>query len=325
MITMNCPNCDGPLDVPSQRSTIVCMYCGTTVQVHTGEIFKEHYIMKVQYSDEQASAKMLSWAMKQLGAPKDLEDNASIKDAKLTFWPFWVVEVEADAEYTGTQKKPKFGKDGVASKLRSEDIEESGHIESERDIAMSATTRMPSPLARYIIPTKRKEFFSKDLVLEVGASIEQADIERESAIHSAQEEMKHYIHMETIREVDKISKMNANLETPSVFLIHVPIWEIKYRYRIRSYTAHVDGASGRVISMNFPRKMAFRAMTLFGGLLHLGIGGGIGLVLVYLGLLSSDQLFPTLFGIVFGLGMLAISIQYLAKAISLRSEEESPE
>ena len=46
--------------------------------------------------------------------------------------------------------------------------------------------------------------------------------------------------------------------------------------------------------------------------------------LPFLGYIHIPQ-FPTLFGIVFGLGMLAISIQFLAKAVSLRSEEESPE
>ena len=84
----------------------------------------------------------------------------------------------------------------------------------------------------------------------------------------------------------------------------------------------VDGASGRVISLKFPRKMAFRAMTMFGGLIHLGAGGGLGLLLVYLGLTQYDGVFPTVFGAVFGLGMLGFALRFLRTAFTLDAEEE---
>ncbi len=325
MKNMRCPNCDGPFDIPSQRSVIVCMYCGTTIQVHSGEIFKEHYIMRLQYTSEQASEKMLAWAMKQLGAPKDLEENTEIQQAEVTFYPFWVVEVEAIANYTGTQSKPRFGTDGVAPRMRSESVPETGHLEAERDIAIPATSNMPGFLTSYVIPTKRKEFFNKDLILEVGAHLQQADVDRDFAIESAKGEMAVFLQDEAKKEVDRITKMDGDLKTPAIFLVHVPVWNLKYKYGIRSYHALVDGASGRVISMKFPRKVAFRAMTLLGGLLHLIVGDGIGLLLVYLGLTGSNLLFPTLTGIVFGLGMLAISLQFFAKSISIRAEEESAE
>ena len=72
----------------------------------------------------------------------------------------------------------------------------------------------------------------------------------------------------------------------------------------------------------FPRKIAFRGMTLLSGLLHLAIGGGIGLLLVYLGLTASDGIYPTVFGIAFGLGMLAIAIRFFMTAISLSAGME---
>jgi uncharacterized Zn finger protein (UPF0148 family) len=73
MSDISCPNCDGPIEVPRDSSTVVCPYCSTTVQVRTGEILKESYVMRLQYSLDDSWAKMLSWASKQLGAPKDLE------------------------------------------------------------------------------------------------------------------------------------------------------------------------------------------------------------------------------------------------------------
>ena len=91
MAQKKCPNCDGKLTIPKQSSTIVCEYCNTTVNVRTGEILKENYFMKLQYDLEMAAEKMYSWGMKQLGAPKGL-DQSKIVESKLVFWPFWVVK-----------------------------------------------------------------------------------------------------------------------------------------------------------------------------------------------------------------------------------------
>ena len=99
MARTRCPNCDGELKIPKHSSTVVCEYCNTTVNVKTGAILKENYFMKLQYDLEMATEKMYGWGTKQLGAPKSL-DQAKIVESKLVFWPFWVVEVEAEAKPT---------------------------------------------------------------------------------------------------------------------------------------------------------------------------------------------------------------------------------
>jgi hypothetical protein len=278
-------------------------------------------MMGLQFGLEDARHKMLSWAMKQLGAPKGLED-AQIKESKLIFWPFWVVEVEAKADYTGTQKKPDFKDSDIQHSLKWNSLEESGHVDMERDIFIPANRDAPKALMHYVIPTKRKEYFNKDKILDVYGNSMPAQVEQKEAIESATETMKDALTEEVLKEVDSIKHMKSDLKTPAVFLISVPIWHIKYTYSVRTYSALVDGASGRIVHLTFPRKVAFRAMTLFGGLLHLVVGGGIGLLLVYLGYLNSDLIFPTSFGISLGLGMLAISLIFFRTAASLQAGME---
>ena len=62
MSDLSCPNCDGPVTIPHHSSTVVCPYCSTTVQVSSREILKESYLMRVQYSLDDAWKKMLDWA-----------------------------------------------------------------------------------------------------------------------------------------------------------------------------------------------------------------------------------------------------------------------
>jgi hypothetical protein len=277
--------------------------------------------MKLQYDLEMASEKMYSWGMKQLGAPKAL-NQSKIVESKLVYWPFWVVEVEAEANYTGVQKKPDFKGSNSQKRLSWNNVTETGTLDMEQDIFIDANQETPLPLTKYIIPTRRKEFFDKDQILEVRGTAKPIQRDQKAAVQMAKKMMSDLLRQEALKEVDSISQMDIELKTPAVFLVHIPIWHIKYCYKIRNYNGLVDGASGRIIHLKYPRKMAFRAMTLLGGLLHLVIGGGIGLLLTYLGLVASDGIFPTIFGISFGLGMLAIALRFFKTAISLSAGME---
>ncbi len=321
MTQINCPNCDGQIEIPKQSSTVVCGYCNTTVNVKSGEILKENYFMRLQYDLDQATDKMYSWGTKLLGAPKKL-DQSKVVESKLVFWPFWVVEVEARANYTGIQKKPDFKGRDSQKRLSWNKISETGKLDMEQDIFIPANPHTPRSLKEYIIPTKRKEFYDKDQILEVRGATKPVQMEQKVALQKAKKMMSDVLREEALKEVDSITKMEEKMKTPAVFLVSIPIWHIKYCYKIRNYDALVDGASGRIVYLEFPRKMAFRAMTLLSGILHLVIGGGIGVLLAYLGLTASDLIFPTIFGIVFGSGMIVISLWFFRTAISLKAGME---
>ncbi|MFW9959287.1 MAG: hypothetical protein ACFFCT_14560 [Candidatus Odinarchaeota archaeon] len=321
MSGIKCPNCDGMVEIPPQSSTVVCSYCNTTIQTRTGTILKENYMMQLQFGLDEAREKMLSWAMKQLGAPKGL-DNAEIKESMIIFWPFWVVEVEARADYQGIQKKPDFKGEDTRRSVHYKKINETGHLDFERDIFIPANPDTPKALLEYVIPTRRKEFFNMDKIIDVYGTTVPVQMDQGEAIKKASAIMKKALYDEALKEVDTIQEMKSDLQTPAVFLISVPIWHIKYTYNVRTYNALVDGASGRIVHLTFPRKLAFRAMTMFSGLLHLVLGGGIGLLLVYLGWSMSDFIYPTVFGIAFGLGMLVISLVFFRTAASLRAGME---
>ncbi|MHA1929458.1 MAG: hypothetical protein ACTSV2_12860 [Candidatus Thorarchaeota archaeon] len=324
MNQFTCLHCSAPFEMDRQSSTVVCPYCNTTIQVKTGEVLKEHYMMRLQFNLDQVKGKMFSWALKQLGAPKNLPEKSTIEKSQLVFWPFWVIEVEAKADYSGTQNKPNFSGDTapVRGKMK---VYEKGHLDLERDIIIPASKKVPKQLTKYIIATKRKEFFQHDTVLDVQGSLRPIVIERDEALKSARKQMNDILHEEAYKEVDKIISMEPELNISAIFLIHIPIWEIKYDYSIRKYDAMVDGASGRIVFLEFPRKIAFRAMTMLGGLIHLVVGGGLGLLLVYLGWLAGDPLFPTITGIILGLGMLALATRFFWTAISLKAGEEMAE
>ncbi|NWF95950.1 MAG: hypothetical protein HXY34_07375 [Candidatus Thorarchaeota archaeon] len=320
MSDFRCPSCSGPIRMEENSSTVVCPYCSTTVQVKTGERIKESYVMRLQFGREDASERMLAWTAKQLGAPRDLIKNGEVKKAELVFWPFWVVEVEANGSYEGTQKKIGIG-DSTGPRTW-DSVKESRTISTEQDILVPASTRFPKQLGNYVIPTKRKEFFQYDLVREAGGTTRPIVVDQESALRTATAKMHALVKAEALKELDRVERIDITTRVPAVFLVHVPIWHITYRYRVRRYKALVGGAAGTVIYAEYPRRIAFRAMLMMSGLLHLAIGGGLGLVLVYVGLAYSDGIFPTIVGIVWGLGMIAFALRFLSAALDITRGEE---
>ena len=155
MTQIKCPNCNGQIGVPEHSSTVVCEYCNTTVNVKSGEILKENYFMRLQYDLEMTTDKMYSWGMKQLGAPKDL-GHSKVVESELVFWPFWVVEVEAKANYTGDQKKPDFKGRDSQKVLKWNKISETGKIDMEQDIFIPANPDTPPFSERIYYSNKTK-------------------------------------------------------------------------------------------------------------------------------------------------------------------------
>ena len=322
MTEYHCPNCDGTIEVPEQSSTVVCPYCNTTIQIKTGKILKEHYLMRPQFTIDNIHEKLFSWALKQLGTPKTLETEAKIIETKLVFWPFWVIEIEAVSDYIGNQKKPIFGDGDDAPWLGIANVEETGHLEMEQDIIIPASLNMPKSLAKYMIATKRKEYYDNDVILELNGELRPTIFDYDTSVSKAQERMNSILHEAIFKEVTVITGIDTQMKIPAVFLIHIPIWHIKYEYSAHEYNALMDSASGRVICMQFPRKLTFRAMALFGGIMHLLVGGAIGLLLVYMGLFQGDGWYPTVFRVVFSLGLIAFSSRFFVAAVSLEAGGE---
>ena len=188
--------------------------------------------MKLQYDLEMATEKMYGWGAKQLGAPKGL-NQSKVVESKLVFWPFWVVEVEAKANYTGVQNKPDFKGSDSQRTLSWNKVTETHKLDMEQDIFIPANSDTPKPLKEYIIPTKRKEYFDKDQILEVRGTTEPVQMEQEAAIQKAKKMMSEVLKEEALKEVDSITQMDEKLKTPAVFLVSIPIWHIKYCYKIR--------------------------------------------------------------------------------------------
>jgi hypothetical protein len=122
-----------------------------------------------------------------------------------------------------------------------------------------------------------------------------------------------------MKEVDKIESRTDKIDVGETFLIHVPVWELEYRYGNSKYKASVAASTGYVIESKYPRSMAFRAAGITFGLILLLAGVG----LIALAAEVFGQILPTGFGGYLSGGILAVlGLMLLYKGVSRKEAKE---
>jgi hypothetical protein len=307
-----CAFCDANFEAGKGDLLLVCPYCGTA-QTKEGAKFTDHYMIRVHFPQHEAQTTLLDWVSKQLGVPEDLPTKAHFLGYEQVWYPFWVSRVDAATNYVGLGKDANFHNEWPQRRGAYKQIDfywkkESGEFTRRHEIKIPAVGDIDPDVAGHPIPTRSKEFFSHSHAEEHGGKVLHSKLDQSQAKEKAKEAAYERQTALVLDEVDKIESRDDNIEVGETFLIHVPVWELQYRYGNRKYKASVAASTGYVIESKYPRSMAFRAMGIGIGLFLLLAGAG--LITLALGLLGLT-LFPA-GGLVSGgiLGAMGLVLMY---------------
>ena len=271
-----CAFCDASFDAGPGDILLVCPYCGTA-QTTTGVKFKDHYMIRVHFDQGEAQTTLLDWVSKQLGAPQDLPATARFMKAEQIWYPFWISRVDADSTYQGLGRDATFHDEwpqyrGAYKRIQYFWKPESGRFTRRHEINIAGVKDVDDDIRRQPIPTRAKEFFSHAHAEEYDGKVLHSNIGEDEAKNLAKQMAFERQTNLILQEVDKIESRNDNIDVGETFLIHVPVWELEYRYGSRTYKASVSAPTGYVIESKYPRSMAFRAGGIGFGLFMLLIG-----------------------------------------------------
>jgi len=314
-----CAFCDADFQAGRGDVLLVCPYCGTA-QTTEGAKFSNHYMIRVHFNQSEAQTTLLDWVSKQLGAPDDLPAKARFLVYKQVWYPFWISRVDADTSYRGLGRDANFYDEWPQRRGAYKRIDffwkpESGRFTRRHEISIAGVKDIDPDVRGHPIPTRAKEFFSHAHAEEFDGKVLHSNMTEADAKTQAR-----HIAMErqtalVMDEVDKIESRDDNIEVGETFLVHVPVWELEYRYGNSKYKASVAAATGYVIESKYPRSMAFRAAgAMFGFIFLLG---GIGLLAMALML----ELFVGA-GLVGGGLSFVIGLAILYKAFSRKEAKE---
>ena len=289
-----CNFCDADFAAGPGDLLLVCPYCGTAQTVE-GVKFTDHYMIRVHYDQSEAQTTLLDWVSKQLGVPEDLATSAHFVKAEQIWYPFWISRVDADTTYHGLGRDATFHNEWPQYRGAYKRIEyfwkpESGQFTRRHEINIAGVKDIDDDVRHHPIPTRSKEFFSHAHAEEFEGKVLHSNIDCDQAKQLARQQAIDRQTQLILKEVDKIEQRNDNINVGETFLIHVPVWELEYRYGNKKYKASVSAPTGYVIESKYPRSMSFRAGGIGVGLIMLLLG--VSLILLATGMLA--ELIPSL-------------------------------
>jgi hypothetical protein len=274
-----CAFCDANFETGPGDVLLVCPYCGTA-QTKEGDKFKEHYMVRVHFDQTDAQTTLLDWVSKQLGAPEDLATQAAFINYKLHFYPMWVSRVDSHSTYQGYGRDANFYDEwpqrrGAYKRIDFFHKPESGQFTRRHEVVIPGMNNLDEDVRNHPIPTRAKEYFSHAHAEEYDGVVHHSQITEQQAREMAKNRAYELQTALILDEITKIENRQDNIDVGETYLIHVPVWELVYRYGNGKYAASVAAATGYVIESKYPRSRAFRAMGMGFGLLSLIIGAAL--------------------------------------------------
>lgn len=282
LVSTNCPNCGGLIDVKEDEEYLKCGYCGVKLYVYGFEGWRRiSYVMEIDR--ERAVSAVYDWFSKGYKA-RDLSREAKIEEAYPIYIPFWKIHAKIMGWVCGYEIRiVTQGKN-----IRREKVPVERMILKEYIWSMVACD--PGDIG---IKTLKNLQGRAQTIADEGIPKFDVTISRERALRDGENELI----KKAIKEsgVDEITFQKLFFIPKSISEISYPFWVIRYKYKDRGYFATVDGVTGRVVAGRAPgdnmwRSLAIAGMSVLGGLAFslvftftdIGIAGAIGGILLLL-------------------------------------------
>ncbi len=319
-----CNFCDASFEAGPGDLLLVCPYCGTA-QTVDGVKFKDHYMIRCHFDQTESQRTLLDWLSKQLGVPEDLAAKARFVGYKQIWYPMWISRVDARSDYHGQGRDANFhGRwpqyPGAYKRYTYFWKPESGTFTRRHEIKIAAVAGIDEDVRDHPIPTRAKEFFSHSHAEEFDGEVLHSQITVEQAKEMAKKIAFDKQTALIMQEVDKIDSRTDNIDVGETYLVHVPVWELEFKYGNSRYLASVAASTGYVIESKYPRSLTFRAMGLGFGFIMLAVGGMM--------IAMADGFIPNILGLGLGLGnvtggiLAALGLVLLYKGASRKEAKE---
>ncbi len=279
---ISCKNCGAPIEYIEGESVLNCPYCGTTTMLAGfDKIVKieEHFVIPAKVSRAEVETNIRKWMASGFWKAADLADKAIFEKIEGIVLPFWVVETKATTYWSGMNKRTKTV--GSGDNKRSETYWEptSGNFEEtykwtvyarqdeseywglaalnpgsksvEADwggfflgLGTGSKVSGKSDLLQNAAP------FSLDVVKDM--KVINGQITRERAEQRGQNDIVNLHRKQAESKVTRVTDCDTTVDINGCSLVYLPVWQIQYKYKGKSYKMLANGHTGDVISGQAP-------------------------------------------------------------------------
>jgi hypothetical protein len=264
MTTLKCTQCGGAIEASPDDAIVTCGYCGTSFSPG-GQAFKNHFALKVNYSETEALDTLKAYLVKVPGVAEDLANKISLKGLTMTYYPYWVFTVQGSVSYQGRDQKARFGnpRGNRYQSISWEWVPEAGRQEQTRQIRMYAGPPVRDEIRDYPIAARTRRYFNLDEAKQHTANILFSKLSEQAASDQAVAATRAMIYNRISRETAKVENASEDFKVTDHAYIHVPIYSVQFTLGGggKVYEAAMDASNGRVLFSKIPRTTGFKVGT----------------------------------------------------------------
>ncbi len=255
---LSCPNCGGALEVDAGLRVVVCPYCKTHL-LALSELATRRFAVEPTLDSNSAREIARKWLTRGMNKDRRLRKEARVREAFLSFLPFYRVEADCLGFALGTEKRTRWVGSGKNRRR------ETYYVDVERSTERSFDRTYPAVnVAEWgiqkvhlsgdpIVPFDSDALDRQGMVFPPsGAEGEVRDVAL--ARFRAEADPSHGLHSTRFRFLQSLRERLS--------VVYYPLWVVRYRFKGRSYQVLVDGEDGTLAYGKAAGNDLYRAMML---------------------------------------------------------------
>ncbi|NLL77979.1 MAG: hypothetical protein GX235_12175 [Clostridiales bacterium] len=250
-----CVNCGAPLTIGEYNSTCQCEYCGSYIILNerVDGKYRPDLVLPFKIDKKSVVDMLRAEFKKRIFTPESFLSEATLKDMKGIYVPFWMYDYAARYEYEGKGTKVRVWTTGDT------EYTETSYYRIERDmnvdfdkIPVDASIAMQNDVMDLMEPYdyQQLEGFAEKYMSGFFGEIynEDSDTLEDRARTKANKDMEDLL-QGTISGYTTVVPENKNvtMNKKGVHYTLLPVWHYLYKYKDKDYDFYVNGQTGKII------------------------------------------------------------------------------
>ena len=265
-----CNACGAQVVTDKNTSATFCAFCGSPaiISQRMTDEFSPDYILPFKYGKEAAVKKFFAWCKGGRWTPFDFVSEKNIEKLTGLYVPFWLYDVHADVDITGTAKNEESHSTGSTTTVTTTEfkIRRKGSL-TWKHLPFDGASRIDDKMMEAIEPFDFKKMVDFDPAYIQGFFAERYDLSGDDVKPRMWERVKTYIKQEldpTYRKFNrgvKVEKDDTKLNELNLHYAMLPVWFLHYTYNGKNYDFCMNGQTGEVAGI--PPVSRLKRLVLF--------------------------------------------------------------
>ncbi len=276
-VLYNCPSCGAEIVTDSTTAATYCFYCHNPVVIsgRLGGEYAPSRLIPFKLDRSKAIKRFVEWTRTKFFLPKDFFSEKSIEKLTGVYFPYWVIDCDADATLVMNAKTVRTWTTGNTRHTETSNYKvlREGEVHLE-DMIKTALNKADKKLIESVQPFDSSKMEKFSMTYLSGFQAEKRDVESAEISTETENDVKRYCENLLSDTVTGYSSKTTEQSGTTINKIDyeyclLPVWVMTYKYKGTDYFYAMNGQSGKICGKLPVDKLK---LFVFSGILSAAVG-----------------------------------------------------